>query len=81
VIYEVIVLQMMKQLEVQKHQPNISNYQLKTIQQELVLIQVAKKGHIRKKFIPVSGVGQWIDLYQIKYVIEICRVKCWSLHV
>ena len=55
-IYEVIVLQMMKQLEVQKHQPNISNYQLKTIQQELVLIQVAKKGHIRKKFISVSGV-------------------------
>lgn len=47
---------MMKQLEVQKLQPNISNYQLKTIQQELVLIQVAKKGHIRKKFISVSSV-------------------------
>jgi acetolactate synthase small subunit len=56
VIYEVIDLQMMKQLEVQKHRPNISNFQLKTIQQELVLVQVAKKGHIRKKFISVSGI-------------------------
>nr|ACR37001.1 unknown [Zea mays] len=34
-----IDLQMMKQLEVQKHRPNISNFQLKTIQQELVLVQ------------------------------------------
>lgn len=44
-----------EQLQVQKQQPNTSNFQERIIQQELVRT-TAKKGNKRRKFISVSGV-------------------------
>ena len=44
----------MKQLQVQKQQPNISSFKVRMIQQEVDKIQVSKKGHTRKNFTSVS---------------------------
>jgi hypothetical protein len=43
-----------KQLQAQKQQHNITNFKVRMFQQEVVLIQGAKKGH-KRKFISVNG--------------------------